>query len=265
MITRTKRHRTGFFPICLVWILIFSQPGFSNYYESNTKREAALLAGGVAVTLLGTYFSSHVRPPDLSTLDPNEVPFYDRFAIRFQNKALADVSNGLAASCILMPFAVSVSHSKYRETDALMIAESFLYTYGITSLCKGLFHRVRPYVYRSEEEPTRMSGYASRSFFSRHTSMAFQGAVLAGMIYQTTHPGSRGVFPVWAAGLTCATATGVFRVLSGNHFPTDVLAGAAVGVLVGWGIPRLHEKAESEKNVPVSPSPQYVFQVKFNF
>lgn len=265
MLTHTKQHRTLIFSLFLIWIFFISQSVFSDYYEINTRRETALLAGGVAVTILGTYFSSHVRPPNSLTLDSKKVPSCDRFAIRFQNATLVDVSNGLAAFCILMPFAVNLSHSKYRETDALMIAESFLYTYGITSLCKGLFHRVRPYVYQSVNTSTPLSSYASRSFFSRHTSMAFQGAVLAGMIYQTYHPGSRGVFPVWAAGLTCATATGVFRVLSGNHFPTDVLAGAAVGVLVGWGIPRLHEKNESESEAPTNLSPQYVFQVKFNF
>ena len=37
-----------------------------------------------------------------------------------------------------------------------------------------------------------------------------------------------------------AAAVGTLRVAAGRHFPTDVLAGAALGSLIGWLIPTVH-------------------------
>ena len=34
---------------------------------------------------------------------------------------------------------------------------------------------------------------------------------------------------------------GWLRVRAGRHYPTDVLAGAALGTFIGWLVPRLHE------------------------
>ena len=41
--------------------------------------------------------------------------------------------------------------------------------------------------------------------------------------------------------LTFATATGVLRVMSDQHYATDVLAGMAAGGLAGWLNPKLHK------------------------
>ncbi len=38
---------------------------------------------------------------------------------------------------------------------------------------------------------------------------------------------------------------GVLRVWSGNHYPSDVIAGAAVGSFIGWLVPRMHKGKES--------------------
>jgi membrane-associated phospholipid phosphatase len=37
-----------------------------------------------------------------------------------------------------------------------------------------------------------------------------------------------------------AAATGVLRVVSREHFPTDVVAGAVLGLGLGWIVPKLH-------------------------
>ena len=53
---------------------------------------------------------------------------------------------------------------------------------------------------------------------------------------------------IWASGLTLATTTGVLRVMSDQHYATDVLTGLAAGSLAGWLIPKLH------KPDPMEPS-----------
>ena len=71
---------------------------------------------------------------------------------------------------------------------------------------------------------TRPNG-ANASFPSGHTATAFTGATLLAHEY--------GHKSVWIpiAGYTVATAAGVMRVLNNRHYVSDVIVGAAVGIL----------------------------------
>ena len=60
---------------------------------------------------------------------------------------------------------------------------------------------------------------------SGHTATAFTGATLLAHEY-----GHRSVW-IPIAGYTVATATGVMRVLNNRHHVSDVIVGAAVGIL----------------------------------
>ena len=71
---------------------------------------------------------------------------------------------------------------------------------------------------------TRPNGHGA-SFPSGHTATAFTGATLLAHEY-----GSRSVW-IPIAGYTVATATGVMRVLNNRHYVSDVIVGAAVGIL----------------------------------
>ncbi len=53
--------------------------------------------------------------------------------------------------------------------------------------------------------------------------------------------GSRWKKPVWITGMTAASLTALFRVLAGEHFPTDVFAGALAGSAVAFLIFKAHE------------------------
>jgi membrane-associated phospholipid phosphatase len=52
--------------------------------------------------------------------------------------------------------------------------------------------------------------------------------------------------PVIIGSYTLAAGIASMRILSGSHFLSDVLAGAAIGSLYGWLIPAVHIK--SNKN-----------------
>lgn len=71
---------------------------------------------------------------------------------------------------------------------------------------------------------TRPNG-EDESFPSGHTAKAFMGATLLAHEY-----GNRSVW-IPIAGYTVATATGVMRVLNNRHYLSDVVVGAAVGIL----------------------------------
>ena len=63
------------------------------------------------------------------------------------------------------------------------------------------------------------------SFLSGHTATAFMGAILLAHEY--------GHKSIWIpiAGNSLATATGVLRILNNRHYVSDVLVGAAIGIL----------------------------------
>jgi membrane-associated phospholipid phosphatase len=207
-------------------------------FESRKSKDAAILGASAAFLILGTAAYLSPAPSALANPDPRRIFGPDRFAVDYSSSAAATASDVFMNASVAMPLVFFTK--KTFTTDLLMLAESNILCEGITQLSKGIFHRPRPFVYRGDQAGKKLGRDAFRSFFSGHTSAAFNGAVLAGTVYARRHTGSRGSTAVWATGLTLAVATGACRVLAGRHFPTDVLAGAAVGSLTGWLIPRLH-------------------------
>lgn len=80
-----------------------------------------------------------------------------------------------------------------------------------------------------------------RSFFSGHSAFSFTSAALICI----HHFKNELLGPPWdalscAGGYAVATTTASFRVVSDMHYATDVLTGALMGTIVGYGIPLLH-------------------------
>jgi len=102
--------------------------------------------------------------------------------------------------------------------EAWTVGESFLASYATTSVLKATVSRLRP-------------GHGTHSFPSGHSSMAFTGATLMEL-------NSGPLLGIPAYGLAAFTA--FERVESGRHFPSDVLAGAAIGTLSAGIFDALH-------------------------
>ena len=209
-------------------------------FQLRKSGEWRLLSGGLMACLIGGYFYLNVPPSDHQTIHEEDVFVLDRFAIDLsctEHDLASDITEGFA---IGLPVLLAGTSFKWKTIfeDMVMYSESVLFMQGITLFCKGVFRRPRPYAYRSAGSITV---YGASSFISGHTAAAFNGAVFAGTVFQRRYPDSPWVVPVWIAGLSAATATAVFRVTSGSHFPTDVLTGAVVGSVTGWLIPHLHE------------------------
>jgi membrane-associated phospholipid phosphatase len=207
-------------------------------FNLRTSRDVAITVGSAALLILGTWAYLRPMPSAPQDLDPQRIFRPDRFAVHLSSRPAATASDILMDASVGLP--VVFFTRKTVKTDLLMLAESNLLCEGITQLSKGLFQRPRPFAYRSDPAGKRLGRDAFRSFISGHASAAFNGAVLAGVVYAKRHPGSRSSRAVWVTGLTLAAATGTCRVLAGRHFPTDVLAGAAAGAFTGWLIPQLH-------------------------
>jgi undecaprenyl-diphosphatase len=88
------------------------------------------------------------------------------------------------------------------------------------------------------------------SFFSGHTSLAFSMATAYSYLFARRHPDSPLVVPVWLGAHLLAGTTAVLRVEAGQHFWTDVLAGAAVGSAIGYLVPWLHTRRDDDIPLP---------------
>ena len=174
-------------------------------------------------------------------LDSTDINRLDSFVMRPYNKTLSTVSTVTTAASLAMPAVLLSAPSSEYLKIGIMYAETVALTYGIKELIKLIVPRERPYLYyEGYPEDEVQSGKSHKSFLSGHTALAFAGASFTSYVFCKYHPESKWKIPVIATSYSLATATGVLRIASGNHFATDVLAGALLGAAIGYGIPALH-------------------------
>ncbi len=128
---------------------------------------------------------------------------------------------------------VILKKEDYRK-GALVGFEASLMNGLFTSLGKEAFGRRRPDEYEGQWEWFK----GKRSFPSMHASRAF---TLAAVMSDTLE--NRWVS---LAAYTWATMVGLSRIEQNRHWPSDILAGALMGVGIEKGLRSLHEKREKD-------------------
>lgn len=116
------------------------------------------------------------------------------------------------ASVFVLKAAGTDSQSSWKRV-AVNSATAFAINVGTTYLLKNVVHSTRP------------DGTDNRSFPSGHTSVAFCGAMILHKEFHKTSPW------ISVAGFSVAAVTAADRVRRNRHHWTDVLTGAAIGVL----------------------------------
>jgi membrane-associated phospholipid phosphatase len=205
-----------------------------------------LVIGGAALgVFLPPLFLSRAPSEPYGGNSRDEVNPFDRPFMFSYNKALDTVSTAASYGLLVLP-ALSLlgNMGDYHAiiTYGLMYTEAFLLTYGTKDLLKFAVERNRPYTYIDARIPDGDEDDYYNSFPSGHTSFAFLGATFLSVTFSAEYPDSPWKLPLIAGSYTLAAGVAAMRVVSGNHFPTDVLAGAAIGSLYGWLVPYLHLK-----------------------
>ena len=253
--------------ICSLFIIhctVFIHPNFAQSpYELKTGRELTWLGVG-AVSLGASQVVQKsidpLTPAQIAALNRNDVNSFDRNATFHYSTSADKLSNVtlLGTGGVLGVLTLATEPMRHDiKTVAVMYVESALLVNGVNGIVKGLSQRTRPFVYNTEAPlPDKLDRDARESFFSGHASNAFATAVFTGEVFRHYFPQSKLKPFVWVGSLGLATATAVLRYEAGKHYPTDLLAGAAFGSLVGWGIPKLHEvknKTELGRRLDVQP------------
>lgn len=125
--------------------------------------------------------------------------------------------------------------------DSVVVLEAITGALALSVASNTATRRPRPHLYGTHSpEGERLSGTAALSFFSGHTAGTFAAAVSVFETLRRRHPGRGSNYVVLAVGLAGASFIGTARMLGGQHFPTDVLAGAIIGTSMGLLVPALH-------------------------
>ena len=238
----------------IILFLLFAKSVLGDTPFELTRRKEMLLLGSAALfASTGALIYRQDAPQNLLYIKENIFPL-DRFAAGTYRPGIARVSDVTFGLCLMMPLInLSHTHDVPISTQGIMLTEAMIGTTGLVLLAKGMTERPRPFVYSADLPPEeRRNRSAYRSFFSAHAALSFCSVCFAASVFQQSNPDSKWITPIWCAGLSAASLTSVLRVMAGKHFPTDVFAGAVVGSVIGWGIPKLHENTQKSASYRVA-------------
>ena len=235
--------------ILLVLLLTIT---FNNLFSLENNNSVFELSWGLdiplCVTGLTVFALPHLLPEKDVIYNPNEirdlsnVNAFDRWSAQKYSKSVDITSDAFMYLSVLTPLSLLATGKSEYLTWSVMYFEAATLAYGVKDLLKYAVYKERPYMYfdgKPQKEIDENNYYCS--FPSGHTTLAFLGATFSSYTFLKYFPESKWKTPVVIGSFTLATLSGTLRILSGSHFFSDVLVGAAIGSAIGITVPLLHE------------------------
>lgn len=180
----------------------------------------------------------------------------DRLALH-KNESTAGPTSTIGALIALAYAVIDPIASGYREdnaasglVDAVIYAEALSITWAATNIAKLTVRRPRPAAYQEQERLYEIYGMedapsitetdTSLSFFSGHTALTATVTSTAAYLAFVRSPGTLRPWCTLLGGTALTIFVGIQRVRAGEHFPTDVIAGAMAGAGIGLLVAHLH-------------------------
>ena len=220
----------------------------------------------IPLTAIGTGWSLYaftvIYNKDTSTtqqilaLDRNDITPFNRSAIDHYSEEAQKAGDLLFYGSMPLPLILLID-KKIRHDAArfsLLYLESMAVT-GLLYTSAVYFHdKYRPYAYNPEVSMgKRKGGGAKNSFFAGHVALVGTSTFFMAKTYTDYHPGFKPKWLLFSIAGAATAATGYFRYKAGQHFPTDILIGAAVGPLSGWLVPHFHKVKDHEPRLSLIP------------
>jgi hypothetical protein len=158
------------------------------------------------------------------------------------NQDNIDVSNAMIYSIAASPVALygfgRIRQDGHAQQAGILAAEAMADGVVVEQGLKLVFWQERPNQDDARGKFFQSSAGIDSSFPSAHTTIAFSAASALAAEYPSH----------WTQFLlyTGATGVGLTRVLGQEHFPADVLAGGALGWLVGHNVVRRHRHKQAD-------------------
>lgn len=189
-----------------------------------------------------------------------------------QSKTISQYSDIFGEELFIVPsialtYAVGAIDKNPRlKNMSLATLQSFIFAEVASAGVKVLTCRERPYKVNSQQSTLNSQGwqgpfatFESTSFVSGHATRAFAlAATVAGF-----YPDKKWVGLV---SYSLATATSLGRVISKEHWTSDVVVGAALGYFIGRGVVKFNEKIGNINTVKIEPiATNYGFGIALKF
>lgn len=226
-------------------------------FDANFRKTDLVLTTASAMVLTGLSFydtdNNRLELADLDGLDKNEVPAFDRDAIRNYDLKAQDLSDYLLIGSILTPLIPSLAIPKEtinKLNNVYLFTQTLLITNTMNLVAKVTTQRKRPYVYNENVSMSqRTSSDATASFYSGHTAISASMMFLTGKMLYDYYPDSKPVkYAAWPICVGIPAYMGFLRVQAGKHYPSDVIIGYAIGAATGFAVPWVHHyKREKER------------------
>jgi len=206
-------------------------------YTAGWADAVAVLAGGGLVLA-----STQVTPPaaTCAPCDPATLPGIDRWVVGANSSAARTGSDILVFGVIgggALASVTGMDRDRARG-NAAVFANAVVWSTAASEWLKLAFHRERPVLYTADGAAAAEDPDNRQSMPSGHATVAFASATAYAVMAARQHlPHAARNTALLYVG---ATGVAALRVAGGKHFPTDVLAGAALGSAVGWLTARLH-------------------------
>jgi len=200
---------------------------------------AVIVVSGVG-SLVPYLLSSHLIHPSCPC-SPSSVNAFDRGVIGNSSDAADWISNvTLALVLAAPPLAdwLALRRSRPFLDDLFVFAESISVNGALTTLSKYAVQRPIPRVYSDPSLADDPGNY--RAFYSGHTSLVFAALSTTSVTLNARYGLT---WQPWLATALIGASVAAERVLGGFHFYTDVMVGAAAGLVVGTAVSVIHLRA----------------------
>ena len=249
-----------FFLILAAFPLFAEENGGKKIFELDPLTDGILLGTGVLFTGGGLVFNDMMelnrKKYDESVYDKSDVNAFDRKLMRPYSETHSEASDFLLIAAAVLPVTLVSTEKESWLTNAVMYVETLLIANGLKDLAKLAVNRTRPYMHFERgtfPENELSNGDWAKSMPSGHTTFAFASAGFLSYTFCRYFRSSPWRYPIVAGSYAIACGVAALRVSSGNHFLSDVLAGAAIGSAVGFLVPWLHTlKTKKDLSVAVS-------------
>lgn len=205
--------------------------------------------------LLGWVLSTgEIKPPPPAVNSGGLLPI-DRIAVTQKVDPNAGTYSYIGLYAAIGYAGVDTVLSGFRDgwdaavVDGFMYAESTSLTLALTNFTKIAVRRPRPIDYQNcapqpngalNPNPACASTDLGLSFFSGHAAMTASIGATATYLAFVRSPHSWRPWVTLAGAVLLTTFVSYERVRSGEHFPTDVMAGSLAGAGIGILVPHFH-------------------------
>jgi membrane-associated phospholipid phosphatase len=208
-------------------------------YEIQPVRDGTII-GATALFSLYPTLNGHHYIHIQNNPDPEGLIPIDQNTIYYRNVFLDNLSDATAAVAVAAPAVLDfldVGWNKVLYEDLVVYAQTLLVNQSLTTFFKSTTQRPIPRVYAGDPTANN-TARGFEGFYSGHTSTTLCALSAAALTLDLRH--DAGVWP-WLVVAAVGASVAVERVQAGEHFPTQVIAGALMGPLVGTLVPWLHK------------------------